>query len=62
MKLSEKKQAALYRAIADTMIDFRISITKKTSDEVKDIDGQLFYLTNRIWSSVERALGLDKGE
>lgn len=57
MKLSEKKRAELYAAIADPVMDERIHQQRKGAPD--ELDGRLFQLQHVIWRRVHRALNLE---
>lgn len=60
MKLSTKKIAALYRAIEDEIVDYRIVVMKerKKTFTPERVEEDLFYLMNRVWSNVQKTLGI----
>ena len=62
MRISDKKQTALYSAIHDEFMNLRIDLKRKPLHEQEDLDSSLYYLMNRIWSQIESVLKLDKGE
>ena len=53
MRLSEKKQTEIYRAISDPIMDARIEYAK-----TKKGDDLMFNLQNEIWRRVHAALNL----
>lgn len=58
MKLSTKKTRELYSAISEEIMTYRIWAAKQPSITGYRVEKDLFYLTNRVWSNVEKALGL----
>ncbi len=65
MKLSTKKATALYAAIHETVFQYRVERKlvadgRKSSIVSGDIDQDMFYLTNRIHTAVEVALGINR--
>lgn len=63
MRLSEKKQAELYHAIADEVMDLRMYVNKMRLDcqplSHDQLDEKLFSLQNSIWRRVHSVLNLE---
>lgn len=60
MRVSEKKKQAAYDAIADTIMDLRIS-TRRAGKPIDplDLDGELFKLELKIWKRVKSAFNIE---
>lgn len=56
MKMSEKKRSAIYEAIANPIMDLRISLEREYNQD--SLDQKLFKLEQQIWTKLKIALGL----
>ena len=55
MKIGEKRHKKLYDAFAEPILQLRV---KHAQGKVKDLDEELFVLTNRIHKEIKEALNL----
>ena len=65
MKLSIKKQTALYAAIHEPIMQARIKMRAKISLKMKgrkidDVDDELFGLTEKIYKQVKKSLKIER--
>ena len=59
MRLSEEKQAKLYKAIYDPIMDERLMLQRYGSPGGEQMEERLFKMQNNIWRRVHEALNLD---
>ncbi len=59
MKLSEDKQARLYAAIADPIMDHRVLVKMQPMPNSEQLDERYFILQSVIWQQVHKALNLE---
>jgi len=59
MKLSEKRKAILFNAIADNVMDLRLKVQNRHGEyKTTNLDTMLFNLQMDIWRNVKQALNL----
>lgn len=60
MRLSARKTTELFNAISNEIMDYRIAIQRERCETVTPdrVEKDLFYLTNRVWSNVQKTLGI----
>ena len=59
MKLSIKKQTALYTSIHDPIMDLRVELKMKGCSK-KDVDDSLFGLTEKIYREIRKSLNIER--
>ena len=59
MKLSDKRAKQLFSAVADPIMDLRISYCKAKPLTAEQLDDELFKLQFQQWSLIKRALNYD---
>lgn len=59
MKISEKKSAAAYSAISDSIMKLRIEIQQGGCPDSSTMDAKLFRLEHDIWCRLHKALNME---
>lgn len=60
MEMSATRRTALYNAVAEEIMQYRITMKQGATFTRESVDADMFYLSNRIWNNIEKTLKLDQ--